>query len=229
MGLANALHVLKNEALGQDCVLCGARSDTDLVCAACEDSLPRLGSCCARCAVPLAAYGTCGACIKRPNAFDDAQAVFEYRFPIDRLVQRFKFDGDLAIGTWLAHRLADVSEARPRPDLLVVPPLGSASLRQRGFNQAVEIARIVASRLGPRLSREGLIKVRDTGAQHALDARARRANLRGAFACRLRLAGESVAIVDDVVTTGATADVLAAELKKAGAGKVSVWSVARTP
>ena len=179
--------------------------------------------------MPLAAMGTCGACLRRPSAFDEVHAAFEYGFPVDRLMQRFKFDGDLAIGAWLAHRLADRIAARPFPDLLVVPPLSSTSLARRGFNQAVEIARILSSRLGPRLVREGLVKTRDTGAQHALDARARRANLRGAFSCRMRLAGESVAIVDDVVTTGATADVLAAVLKRAGAGRVSVWAVARTP
>jgi ComF family protein len=111
----------------------------------------------------------------------------------------------------------------------VVPPLSPASLRQRGFNQAVEIARVLSSRLGPRLAREAFAKVRDTGVQHALNARARRANLRGAFECRLRFQGEAIAIVDDVVTTGATAEVLAAVLKGVGAGKVSVWSVARTP
>ena len=236
MGAARALHLLKKEAaaiaaaaLGQDCALCGARSDVHLVCAECDASLPRSGRCCVRCAVPLATSGTCGACLKRPSAFDEVQAAFEYRFPVDRLIQRFKFDGDLAIGAWLAHRLADRVAAGSLPDLLVVPPLSQGSLARRGFNQAVEIARILSSRLGPRLVRDALIKVRDTGAQHALDARARRANLRGAFSCPMRLAGESVAIVDDVVTTGATADVLAAVLTRAGAGRVSVWAVARTP
>jgi ComF family protein len=231
-----ALHLLKIQAtaaaegiLGQDCALCGARSDSSLLCADCDRALPRLGACCARCAVPLPAPGACGACLKRANTFDAVHAAFEYRFPVDRLVQRFKFAGDLAVGAWLAARLADHVARCPMPDLLVVPPLSARSLRERGFNQAVEIASVLSSRLGTRLARVALVKVRDTGAQHALDARARRANLRGAFACRLRLAGESIAIVDDVVTTGATADVLSGVLKAAGAGRVSVWSVARTP
>ncbi|MEO7743430.1 MAG: ComF family protein [Usitatibacter sp.] len=215
--------------MGQDCALCGVRSDAHLICAACDASLPRSGPCCVRCAVPLATRGTCGACIQRRSAFDEVHAAFEYRFPVDRLVQRFKFDGDLAIGAWLAHRLGDRLAHAPLPDLLVVPPLSSAGLRKRGFNQAIEIARILSARLGPRLARGALAKVRDTGPQHALDARARRANLRGAFTCRVRLAGESVAIVDDVVTTGATAEVLADVLARAGAGRVSVWAVARTP
>ena len=236
MGMARALHLLKKEAvaagraaLGQDCALCGAPSDAQLVCAACDAALPRLGPSCARCAVPLPASGVCGACLQRPNAFDTACAPFEYRFPVDRLVRRFKFDGDLAIGAWLAHRLADRVAGGAMPDLLVAPPLSTAGLRRRGFNQAIEIAKVLSSRLGPRLVPAAIAKVRETGAQHALDARARRANLRGAFACRLRLAGEAVAIVDDVVTTGATADAMACVLRQAGAGSLVVWAVARTP
>lgn len=216
-------------ALGQDCALCGVRSDDRLVCAACEAALPRLGPCCARCALPLGASGICGACLQRPSAFDAVRAAFEYRFPIDRLIRRFKFAGDLAIGAWLAQGLADRLAGCALPDLLVVPPLSPRGLRERGFNQAVEVARVLSSRLGPRLVPEAIAKVRDTGPQHVLDARARRANLRGAFESRLRLEGESVAIVDDVLTTGATADVLAGVLARAGAGRVSVWVVARTP
>lgn len=236
MRVARALHLLKKEAigvagraLGHDCALCGSRSDEALVCAACDRAMPWLGAACARCAMPLRTPGTCGACLQRRNAFDSAHAAFEYRFPLDRLVQRFKFGGDLAIGAWLARRLADRLLEASMPDLLVVPPLSRASLVERGFNQAAEIARVLSTRLGPRLALDAVAKVRDTGAQHVLGARERRANLHGAFACRLRLEGESIAIVDDVVTTGATADVLAGVLKAAGAGTVTVWSVARTP
>lgn len=236
MEMVRALHLLKSQAieaasgaLSRDCALCGGRSAASLVCAACERALPRLGPCCDRCAVPLPTPGTCGACLQRKSGFDSIQAAFEYRFPVDRLIRRFKFAGDLAIGAWLAGRLAERIAASPQPDLLVVPPLSARSLRERGFNQSVEIARVLSRRHGPRLARAAILKVRDTGAQHSLDARARRANLRGAFACRQRFAGESIAIVDDVVTTGATADVLAGVLKAAGAGSVSVWAVARTP
>ena len=236
MRVPSAIHLLKNEAvtsagavLGQDCALCGARSDRSLVCASCDASLPKLGPCCVRCALPLGTAGTCGACIQRVNAFDAIHADFEYRFPVDRMIQRFKFAGDLAIGAWLARHLADRLAGTALPAFLVVPPMSGASLRARGFNQALEVARVLSSRLGPRLLRDAISKVRETGPQHALDARARRANLRGAYACRRRFDGESVAIVDDVVTTGATADVLAGELGRAGAASVIVWALARTP
>jgi ComF family protein len=156
-------------------------------------------------------------------------AAFEYRFPVDRLVQRFKFGGDLAIGRWLALQLAQRAASEPRPDLLVPTPLASARLRSRGFNQALEIARVVARRHRLCLEARALARIRDTPPQHLLSRAARRRNLRGAFRCDTPVEGLRVAIVDDVVTTGATADALAGLLLRHGAREVAVWAVARTP
>jgi ComF family protein len=215
---ALALQLLKIAAhsLGQDCVLCGSNSRGPLVCADCDRRFRR---CAPEEAQDLAAA----------LAFDDALAVFDYRFPVDRLIHRFKFAGDLAVGRWLAHELARSVLALPAPDLLVAPPLTAASLRARGFNQAIEIAKVVGRAVGARVDFTALVKVRDTAPQPALSARERRANLRGAFACRRCFAGEHVAIVDDVLTTGATADALAHVLRQAGAGRISAWSVALAP
>lgn len=213
---ASALQLLKKAAAGagQDCVLCGVAA-SELVCAACDARLPR--------ALPDWRDD-----LRGPLAFEDAVAVFDYRFPVDRLVHRFKFAGDLAVGRWLSMRLAE-SLAGRTADLLVAPPLTSASLRARGFNQALEIAKVVGATLGIGVAIGGLVKVRETAPQPALGAGARRRNMRAAFDCRLALAGEHVAIVDDVVTTGATADAVAQALRDAGAGRVSAWAVARTP
>jgi ComF family protein len=203
-------------AAGQDCILCASTADESVVCAACDARLPRCVS------VSLESLGAV-------RAFDDAVATFDYAFPIDRLVQRFKFGGDLAVGRWLARQLArDVSALQP-PALLVAPPLTAGRLRERGFNQAIEIAKVAARATGAHVVLDALVKLRETTPQPALGAGARRVNLRGAFACRLALSGESVAIVDDVFTTGATADAVAIALKEAGAGPVSVWTVARAP
>ena len=214
---------------GQDCALCAAASGDSVVCAQCEAALPRLAPCCARCAVALAHAGTCGRCLRGPPAFDAALAVFEYRFPVDRVIHRFKYSADLAMGRWLALQLARRARDEARPDLLVAPPLTVARLRERGFNQAIEIARTVSKRLGVRCAIAALEKVRDTAPQPGLTRSGRRRNLRHAFRCRARFSGEHVAIVDDVMTTGATADAIARTLKAAGAGRVSVWAVARTP
>lgn len=214
--------------MGQDCLLCVAASGERVICSACETALPALGTVCAACAIPLPQDGLCGECLSRPFAFDDAAASFEYRFPLDRLVQRFKYGGDLAVGRWLALRLAD-RVARARPDLVVAPPLTPRRLKERGFNQALEIAKVVARRVGARCDIAGLAKVRETSPQPGLARRERRANLRDAFRCGLDVEGKHVAVVDDVMTTGATMDALAAALKDRGAMRVSAWSVARTP
>ena len=213
--MGSPLQLLKRLAAcaGQDCVLCGAASNAALVCAACDACLPRCDD----------EVGGAGGAF----AFDETIAVFDYRFPVDRLVQRFKFSGDLAAGRWLGEQLAHRVIALPRPSLLVAPPQAAARLRERGFNPALELAKVVGRATATPVAIAGLAKVRETVPQNSLGGRARRRNLRGAFACTLALEGRHVAIVDDVLTTGATADALARALKAAGAARVSAWTVAR--
>ena len=196
-------------AAGQDCVLCGANAPS-LVCGQCERRMPACFD-----DTPLDAIEVC--------------AAFDYRFPVDRLVRRFKFAGDLAIGRWLATRLAQRVQSLPRPDLIVAPPLTPASLRRRGFNQALEIAKVVGRAHGVRVSLDALVKTRETEPQPSLSALERRRNLRDAFSCRADVRGLAVAIVDDVITTGGTALAIAQALRAAGALRVCAWSVARTP
>ena len=217
------------EWLAPDCVLCGARSEGDVVCAACEGALPRLRDACEICAAPIAHGGTCGDCLRQPPPFDASIAAFEYRYPLDRLVLRFKSSGDFAIGRWLSERLSECVRAAPRPDRIVAAPLSRARLRERGFNQSSEIARRIARRSRVDFLAGAVEKVRDTPSQQGLSRRERRANLRGAFRCTRSLAGLHVALVDDVVTTGATAEAIARELRRAGASRITVWALARTP
>lgn len=234
-GMGRALQLLKKQATAlapapaQDCALCGGPAGRRFVCEPCAMSLPRPGTSCARCAVPLPAPGPCPACRRSPPCFAAAHAVFEYGFPVDRLVAAFKHRGDLAVGDWLGGELAQAAGAWPRPQLLVPAPLAAGRLRARGFNQALELAKAVSARLGVPLARALVAKVRETPPQQALGRAQRRANLRGAFRCAHALDAPHVAVVDDVITTGATADAIAAALKAAGARQVSVWAVARTP
>ncbi len=224
-----ALKISAPTLVAQDCLLCLGASADRLVCEACAASLSWLGNACSRCAIPLPRAGVCGGCLAHEPAFDAALAAFEYRFPVDRLVQRFKYSGDLAVGQWLAQQLARRVAACGKPDLLVAPPLARSRLRERGFNQAVVVAAALGKRLGIRHAPAALAKVRDTSPQPGLARAARLANLRDAFACNAAVASMHVAIVDDVMTTGATAHSLARVLKAAGAARVSVWAIARTP
>lgn len=215
--------------VSQDCVLCGEALGGGLVCPGCEDLLTVIGEACSRCGVALPGGGTCGSCLRAPPPFERLASAYAYRFPLDRLVLRFKHAGDLATGDWLGRRLAQRVRGEPRPDGLVAPPLSSARLRARGFNQSQVLARRIASVLGVPLLAGGVRRIRDTAPQAGLGREARRRNLRGAFACELDLRGRRIAVVDDVVTTGATAEALAEALTAAGVRSVVVWALARTP
>ena len=214
---------------GQDCLLCLGDKSPGLLCGPCEQALPVVESPCPQCGVETAQAGHCGACIAQPPWFDAVESAFAYGFPADRLVQRFKFSGDLALGAWLGEALARQVANRLRPDLLVPAPLSAQRLRSRGFNQALVLARRIGRRRGIPVAGDAIAKLRDTPPQAGLSRAARQGNLRDAFVCPRRLDGLHVALVDDVMTTGATADALAAALKAAGAARVDAWVVARTP
>ncbi len=217
------------------CRLCGASpaADTDL-CQACLDDLPWLEGGCLRCAHPLASGVEtllCGACLKRPPAFDAATALLHYHPPADYLIQRLKFSGELAIGPLLADLLAGKIAARttPLPDLLIPVPLHPARLQSRGFNQATELARTLGRRLAVPVDHRRCQRDRRTKPQSLTPLRLRRRNLRGAFSVTGELpTAAHVAIIDDVLTTGHTADELARVLRRAGAARVEVWIIARS-
>ncbi len=211
------------------CLLCGADAGVYPVCTACLDDLPRhVQPHCPRCASPTPDGATCGACLKRPPAFERTIAALGYVYPADRLVPRLKYGGRLAAAPLLGTCLAEAAVDAPRPDRLVAMPLHPARLRQRGFNPAAELARSVAEQLGIPLDTGCCRRVRDTPPQVALKYDARRRNVRGAFACKGGVAGLHIALIDDVMTTGTSLDELAATVKRAGAREVSCWVAART-
>ncbi len=170
----------------------------------------------------------CGACLSHPRPFDHATAAFSYAFPVNKLIQSLKFDERLLLADFLADALT--SRIIARADCLVAMPLHPARLRERGFNQSLLLARRVASRLCIPLLPDVCARTRDTPPQSALPWKERDKNMRRAFACKASpvLAGKHVAIVDDVMTSGASLGELARALKQAGAREVSAWVVART-
>ncbi|HEX3632626.1 MAG TPA: ComF family protein [Casimicrobiaceae bacterium] len=217
-------------ALPQRCELCAASSGDDLICEACTRDLPRIGAACPVCALPAPAAQVCGSCLADPPAFDATIAAFAYAFPVDRLIHAFKYQGRLALAEWsagaiLAERLR---LGRADPDRLVALPLSVERQRERGYNQAAEIARLVAARCRVPLLSAGVRRIRAAPPQAMLPWGARERNVRGAFACDVDLAGLRVAIVDDVMTTGASLSELARTLRGAGATGVENWIVART-
>lgn len=215
--------------LPQDCFLCGAESGDELLCGACGNDLPRLPALrCPVCALPTPLGETCGACLKKPPHFDATLSCFSYDFPVDQLVQALKYRHRLAVSGYLARALLQASPMPPvRPDMLLALPLSTQRLRQRGFNQALEIARPLARKLGLPLPIEACRRVVDTAPQTSLPWQERHKNMQGAFECAVELSGKTVIVIDDVMTTGATLNEFARTLKKHGAAKVINWVVAR--
>jgi ComF family protein len=205
------------------------------ICNHCRTGLPYNLNCCRICALPLAQQAperpVCGNCLRHPPSFDSCHAAFTYDYPISNLVSSFKFAGELHTGRLLAMLLIDSIEAArpPLPELLIPVPLHRARLRERGFNQALELARPLGRRFGIPVQAHGCQRIRATAAQSSLHQLERRKNIRGAFTLEKVINAGHVAIVDDVVTTGSTAAELAHTLKRAGVGRVDVWTLARTP
>ncbi len=161
--------------------------------------------------------------------FDCACAAFEYRYPVTELVHAFKYSGNFTAGSLLAASLADRLKTERMPEWIVPMPLHPTRLKERGFNQAAELGRRLSLVTGAELRLDILVKMRDTAPQASLPWRERQANVKGAFACRSAVAGRRIALVDDVMTTGATLREAAKIVRNAGAADISVWVAARTP
>jgi len=218
-------------ALPQRCELCAGASGSELLCNGCARALPRLGPACPVCALPTPDRAVCGQCLAHPPPFDATIAAFAYAFPVDRLMHAFKYHGRVALAEWGAAAIRN--ERARRIDTtaaaqLIGLPLAHERQRERGYNQAYEIARVLARELRMPLVRGGVRRVRAAPPQAALPWSERAKNVHGAFACELDLKGLTVAVVDDVMTTGASLAELARTLKRAGAARVENWVVART-
>lgn len=218
---------VEDALLAQDCFLCRCASGGRFLCGACGAAMPRLTSSgCPVCALPTLHGETCGSCLRRQPHFDATVARYAYAFPVDRLVQALKYRHELAVAAWLGARLAEGYS--PEADLIVVPPLHPVRLRQRGFNQALEIARAAARQWRIPIDPEAVERIADGPPQASLPWRSRRNNMRGAFLCHADVGGRRVLAIDDVMTTGSTLDELAKVLKARGAARVTNCIVART-
>jgi ComF family protein len=225
--LAEAARKGATALLPQDCFLCAAPAGGGLLCSSCTLSLPRLTpERCPVCALPTPDSSVCGACLSRAPYFDATQAVYRYEFPVDSLVQSLKYAHRLAGADFLGRMLAQLSTLC-RPDLILPVPLSAARLAQRGFNQALEIARPLARVLGVPLEVSRVHRHRDTAPQASLPWKERTENIRHAFECEIDLTGKTILVVDDVMTTGATLNELARTLKAHGASRVENRVLAR--
>lgn len=219
------------------CVACLCPNAFNGLCQPCRADLPVNRWHCRCCALPLAfpsAELLCGDCLKFPPPFSLSCIPWRYQYPLDGMIGRYKYNGQRKFARPLLADFAGLleqrlnSEALPKPDVLVPAPMDSKRRRRRGFNQARDMAEYLGRDLGIPVAAGLVRRVRRVGAQRELNRAARLANLRGVFEVT-SAAPERVAIVDDVVTTGATVRVLASALREAGARDIQVWALARTP
>jgi len=218
------------------CLLCGTTGSQDMdICTPCLNDLPLNVNHCRICALPLpynhADRPICGKCLKQHPRFDRCHAPFSYSYPISGLISDFKFNGKLHIGILLAKLFINLIETTDLelPERIIPVPLHPTRLQERGFNQAMELAKPIANHFDIPLDIQSCRRTRATQTQSSLDKKIRMKNMRGAFEVVKQIECEHLVLIDDVVTTGSTTNELAKVIKSTGVKKVDVWALARTP
>lgn len=205
------------------------------LCADCRAELPTIDPCCPSCARPLpvgtASNSICRTCQHQPPLFHRCRAALRYQTPVKELVGDLKFRAQMNMIRLAGQLMAEQLHHQPdwqRPDAIIPVPMHPQRLRERGYNQALELARVVSHRLAVPLDGTSISRVRLTTPQTKLKRRERLSNLHGSFAARRRLDGLRVALLDDVMTTGSTVTECTQVVLAAGAAEVEVWVLART-
>jgi len=217
----------RDKLLAQDCLLCGANSAAAILCPACAGDLKRLPKAhCPQCALPTPLGERCGRCLSQPPFYDATVAAFVYEFPVDKLIHSFKYAHRLALGAYFGQQLA-AAVGDCAVDLLIPLPLHPQRLRERGYTQSLELARPISKVCGWPIEARLCSRTRNTPAQAGLPWRERGTNVRGAFHCNADLSGQHIALLDDVMTTGASLNECARTLKLHGAAQVTLFVVAR--
>lgn len=225
------INSLFTQLIKGNCLLCDAPTAGIELCEDCFSTLPRSPHRCPVCSLPASQGKTCGHCLREKPYFDQTTALFDYAHPVDYLVRQLKFHRKLAfarlLGQFLRDRLKSDTLLASQPQLVLPVPLHKQRLRQRGFNQSLELARPLAKALNIPLTANLCTRTVNTEQQTAIPAAKRKSNVKQAFTVTSSLNPEHVLIVDDVMTTGATVNELARVLKQAGVARISVLVVAR--
>jgi ComF family protein len=216
----------------QHCVLCTALTKNEhCICQACIDDLPLASdTCCPQCG--LSSQGeVCGRCLKQPPHFDSTKALFTYTFPADALLQHYKYSHALYLSETLATLFSE-NLLNTTCDVIIPMPLHPTRLKERGFNQSLEVAKVVSTQMNIPVDSKSCIRIKNTAPQASLPLKERLKNMRGAFEIKQNLIqnhlkGKHIAIIDDVMTTGTSLNELAKTLKQAGAKQVDCWVIAR--
>ena len=213
------------------CLICNGKSLEHLsLCQQCLDDLPLNKHCCTQCGIGIKdTHSTlCGHCQSNPPYYDTTTSPYAYDDAIKHLIIELKFKKKLINADLLGKLLAKAINPKEQPDYLLPVPMHTKRLRKRGFNQAMELCRVLSRELSIPILSDTLIKTKTTTAQANLSAKQRKENLHNSFAIRKNIEASNIAIVDDVITTGSTMNEIAKILKKSDINKVQAWACART-
>jgi len=222
------LNAILNSLFKQRCLLCVAHNASELgICDACYKDLPwHTVPQCPQCG--LTSNGlVCGSCLNSPPDFDATHSLFTYDFPLDAMMQHYKYGNMLNLGHIFGKMLNNKINV-DHIDLIIPMPMHPTRLKERGFNQALEIAKIITKNYQKKLDYTTAQRQKYTPPQASLPLKERVKNIKGVFKVSANLNGKRIAIVDDVMTTGASLNELAKTLKNAGAAHVECWVIART-
>jgi len=218
----------------QNCVLCDSQASSQAICDDCLNDLPRPTNPCLCCAIDLpvtSKYQYCKDCITKPPHYKHTIAAFNYRFPISLIIPLIKHEQHKIHLQWLADYLATTIKQHPRyklPQALIPVPISKLKRFKKGYNQTEILAKFLSNSLNIKIENQLVTKTKDTTAQAQLNAKERKKNLNAVFRV-INNNYKHLAIVDDVMTTGATAAEIAKALKATGVEQVDLWVLARTP
>jgi len=223
------------QLLPYTCPVCNAIS-SERICTSCTQSLPTIKAQCQQCGLPLYPNESdtgklyCGRCLSKRPYFDRCISPFHYKPPINQLITDLKFHQKLYYANLLGHLLLEKIKQQntPLPECIIPVPLHSKRLRQRGFNQALEIARPIARILSLPLEPFYCQRIIATSPQMQQNRQARQNNIKNAFKINQPVSYQHIAIVDDVMTTGSTVNELARKFRQCGVEQIQIWSVARS-
>lgn len=227
------INFVQNILFPPTCILCHNSGITGKdICQLCLEQLPKNDNYCYQCGNNLTQQShnkRCGTCAKNPPLYQRTYAPFLYQGAISSLITDLKFRHHYKNARLLGTLLADTLQKNSKlPDCIIPVPLHKNRYRERGFNQSIEIAKIVAQRLNVSLELNACIRHRDTPHQVGLSAQQREVNILDAFSITKSFHYQHVAIVDDVMTKGATVNEMAKVLTQAGVMTIEVWVCART-
>jgi len=227
MTSAHRLAQLYSKLMPIHCRLCGIASYDHALCKDCISDLPKIGPACPRCAHPTPNSRLCGRCLAHPPEYHFSTSIYNYQDPIDRLIVDYKFNDKLYLSNFFAQCMFERLKNKQLPELLIPIPLHPNKLKQRGYNQSFELAKALSKHLNIPTSNEFLERIIDTKPQSSMPFKQRKKNIQHAFKSSIKIPFNHIALIDDVLTTGHTANAAAKTLRLAGASKIEVWTIAR--